>query len=392
MARQQKCSLEEMARRYRYDCFEQAVREQKLDKIAVAHHQDDQAETILFQMMRGSGLRGMGGMKGISGHLVRPLLPLRRQDIRQALEEMGQTWCEDSTNRETVYSRNRIRSRVMPLLEQDVNAASTEHIARCGEQFQWVQQFLEQELDKRMEEIVAKTIPGGRVLLWAERVVELPRALQMELAYRMLTAQAGHSRDITFTHLESLLSLAKGETGRRCDFPYGITAGKDYDILWLEKLPSEAEEDLSVSCFRWEKTRSVPLEIKVPAMESGDICITLSREDYRKSLLSQNGKIPKNICTKWFEYATINGTLEFRHPQTGDFFWLDEARTKRKLLSRLMIDSHIPREQRERLWVLAQEHSVLWIPELGRQSTAYYVSRKTEEILCCTLAAWRDKG
>jgi tRNA(Ile)-lysidine synthetase-like protein len=146
------------------------------------------------------------------------------------------------------------------------------------------------------------------------------------------------------------------------------------------------EQNVKETLFRWEKTRLQTMEINVPSMKTGQLTITLSRADYRKSLSSSHGKIPKNICTKWFEYATINGTLEFRHPKSGDFLWLDAVRTKRKSLNRLMIDCHIPREQRDRVWVLADGDSILWIPELGRQSAAYYVSRETEEILCGTIA------
>jgi tRNA(Ile)-lysidine synthase len=386
MAREQKRSLEEAARQFRYDCFRKALEEQDFNKIAVAHHQDDQAETIVFQMMRGSGLRGLGGMKAVTGNLVRPLLPLRRREIRQDLEALGQAWCEDSTNQETQYSRNRIRHQVMPLLEESVNSSATEHIARCGEQFQWIQQFLNEELDKRLGELSLQTTPQGRLMVSVQGLLGLPRALQMEMAHRLLVMQAGKSRDITFSHLEALLALAQGETGKRLDLPYAIKAGKDYDTLWLQNASAvSAPEEVQTSHFFWEKTRTEALEIKVPAMTEGELVLTLSREGDSERLSLQEGKIPKKICTKWFDYDKISSTLEIRRPQSGDFLWLDAARTKRKSLSRLMIDSHVPREQRERIWVMAEGSSIVWIPELGRQSVAYYVSDETSKILCGTI-------
>jgi tRNA(Ile)-lysidine synthase len=381
MAREQKRSLEEAARQFRYDCFQEALEKQGLDKIAVAHHQDDQAETILFQMMRGSGLGGLGGMKAVTGNLVRPLLPLRHREIRQDLEAMGQAWCEDSTNQETEYSRNRIRHQVMPLLEESVNSSATEHIARCGQQFQWIQQFLNEELDKRMGELSLQTTSQGRLTVSVQGLLGLPRALQMEMAHRLFVMQAGKSRDITFSHLEALLALAQGETGKRLDLPYDIKAGKDYDTVWLQHAPDVSGTEGLQTSFLWEKTRTETLEIKVPAMAEKELVVTLSGADDNECFSLQKGKIPKKICTKWFDYDKINSTLEIRHPQTGDFLWLDAEKTKRKSLSRLMIDSHIPREQRERIWVMAEGSSIVWIPELGRQSVAYYVSDETNKLL-----------
>lgn len=100
MGQEQKCSLEEAARKYRYQCIEELVEREDFDRVAVAHHQDDQAETVLFQMLRGSGVRGMGGMRSRHGIYIRPLLFLRHRDIVRELGQCGQSWCEDSTNQE----------------------------------------------------------------------------------------------------------------------------------------------------------------------------------------------------------------------------------------------------------------------------------------------------
>ena len=102
-------------------------------------------------------------------------------------------------------------------------------------------------------------------------------------------------------------------------------------------------------------------------------------------------KIPKNNCTKWFDYARINGMLEFRHPEQGDFLWLDEQGDRKKPLNRLLIDRHIPREDRRKIWVLAEGSHVLWIPELDRVSAGYYVSDRTEEILCIKMITESEK-
>jgi tRNA(Ile)-lysidine synthase len=271
-------------------------------------------------------------------------------------------------------------------LEQNVNSAATQHLAHCGQQLQLVQNFLEEELDKRLDTLELVESGSGKVRLSVTHFLEMPAALQMEMARRLLVEQAGKSRDITSVHMEALVALAEGESGKRRNLPYGIVAGKDYDILWLEtKTSTQSEEKWKDYRVCWERERKLPLEIKVPAMGEGWLEITLFRGKYPEKFQEYGRKIPKNICTKWFDYATIYGTLEFRHSEPGDFLWLDGEKTKRKTLSRLLIDCHVPREQRERLWVLAEGSSVIWIPELGRGSADYYVSTKTQEMLCADM-------
>ena len=154
MAQDQKYSLEEAARIYRYQCIEETADQYGFQKVAVAHHQDDQAETVLFQMLRGSGVRGMGGMRPQNGRYIRPLLFLRHDQIVHELGQIGQPWCEDSTNQEADCSRNRIRLNILPMLEETVNSRASEHLARTAAQMQEVQVFLEEELKKRLPELV----------------------------------------------------------------------------------------------------------------------------------------------------------------------------------------------------------------------------------------------
>lgn len=395
LAEQRNRSLEETAREYRYECMAEQRRLDRIDKVAVAHHQDDQAETILFQLLRGSGLRGMGGMKPAAGHIVRPLLELRHTEIREELEACGQSWCEDSTNGEDSYLRNRIRHQVIPLLEEQVNPAAVEHLSQTAVQLQMMQDFLEQELEKWREELVSVEETGSRrFCVPVDRFLYLPMALQRELARWMLVEGAGKSRDITCRHIEALASLAEGESGKRLDLPYGMLAGKDYNTLWLEKGTSagafpKGDGREANPCRKaapcWERDRKEPLEIVLRITNGRGMRVCFHRELFLELYEHNDRKIPKNNCTKWFDYAKIGGMLEFRHPASGDFLWLAAGEKLRKPLNRLLIDLHIPREQRKSLWVLADGSHIVWIPELGRGSAGYYVSEQTEEILCAEL-------
>lgn len=131
-AREQKISVEMAARRLRYEWFEQERRRTDARWIAVAHHREDQAETILMNLLRGTGPAGLGGMRPRNGHVVRPLLEWHKRDILDYLESIGQDFVTDSTNLERDAQRNIIRLDVMPLLRQ-INPQAVEHICRTGE-------------------------------------------------------------------------------------------------------------------------------------------------------------------------------------------------------------------------------------------------------------------
>ena len=134
-SRQKKCSEEEAGRMARYECFEKYAKEYHCEKIAVAHHQNDAAETILFRMLRGTGPQGMAGILPVNGKIIRPFLCLSREEIIDVLKNIEQDYVDDSTNTSEEYSRNYIRHRILPEMES-VNKRAAEHISELGIQMQ----------------------------------------------------------------------------------------------------------------------------------------------------------------------------------------------------------------------------------------------------------------
>ena len=128
-AKEQGISIEMAARDLRYDWFREELKALKASCIAVAHHRDDQAETILLNLLRGTGLRGLTGMRPKHDSIIRPLLCLSREEILEYLESKGQDFVTDSTNSERIAQRNRLRLDVIPLL-RDINPAAVEHLCR----------------------------------------------------------------------------------------------------------------------------------------------------------------------------------------------------------------------------------------------------------------------
>ncbi len=135
-------SLEEAGRIVRSNAFETVCRESGANKIATAHHKNDNAETVLLNLARGSGLQGMCGIRPVYGNRIRPLLCLTRKEIEEWLEEEQISYCTDETNEEDEYTRNRIRHKILPVMEQEINRQTVEHINRLSLQAEEIWEYL----------------------------------------------------------------------------------------------------------------------------------------------------------------------------------------------------------------------------------------------------------
>ena len=140
------CSVEEAGRLIRYRSFRRVAREKGGTKIAVAHHRKDQVETILLHQVRGTGFRGLAGMRPVRGDIVRPLLSTGRDQILSILEELGQDYREDSSNRSLDYQRNCIRHRILPALE-DLNPRVEDHFFRLADRMADLEEYLTPRMD-----------------------------------------------------------------------------------------------------------------------------------------------------------------------------------------------------------------------------------------------------
>lgn len=360
---------EEAGRQFRYQCFEEMRERLGYDYIAVAHHREDQAETILFHMLRGSGLRGMEGMRSLRGRVMRPLLCVGKEEILRALEEEHVKFCVDSTNEETHYRRNMIRKEIFPLLQQ-VHEGAVSHLVRLGEELGRVMAYLDSQTEECYQEIVKREENGLRVR--EDSFLALPAVLQRELILRMLEEMAGQRRDIGAVHVTQLQKLFAGDTGREIHLPYGLRGWKEYPYACLgRKAEGEMpdEENLSETFF--------PGEDMTLANSLGERWLLRGEVKPREALREIN---LKKYCTKCFDYDKMDTMPRFRYWETGDYLWLDrEGHTKK--LSRIFVDEKIPKHRRHRMPVLALGSHVLWIPELNRQSAYFYVTEETQKVL-----------
>lgn len=380
-------SEEEAGRAYRYQCFQTVREELGYQKIAVAHHQDDQAETVLFQMIRGSGPRGLCGMRPRNGTVIRPLLCISRKEIEEALNQEGIAYCQDATNKQTEYSRNKLRHKALPVLEE-VNDGAGLHLADAAEKLWQVMDYIDGKSLESYKRIVERKEGSCQVNI--EKLLALPKALQGEVLLRMMEYLAGRRKDITSVHVRLLQKLAEGGTGKSLSLPYGLKAVTSYGELKIVKEGQALEEtepghSKDVPGLRAGIVVEPGVAYRIPQPE-GILYEILFYRDKKEKLSSFH---VKNYCTKFFSYDRMDCMPVLRYPERGDFLWLDaDGRSKR--LSRLFIDEKLPVDRRDTTLVLAVGHHIVWIPSLGRVSAGFYVQDDTVEMICANIVTVKN--
>ncbi len=235
----QKGSLEATSRQARLDLFARSSTQWPADAVALGHSADDQAETVLMNLARGTGLRGMGGMRPratVAGLLIlRPLLFARREDIRTYARDRGLTWREDATNADLAMTRNRVRRRLLPELES-IHPGAIENIARAAALAQDEEDWLASSLEVTYEKLRRDDLFPGAVALGISELREIPRGLQRRLLRRALELVRGHRRGISAAHVDAIREVALGPDGNAVDLP-GVRVQRGDETLRL--LPLE---------------------------------------------------------------------------------------------------------------------------------------------------------
>lgn len=374
----EKRSVEEAGRLCRYERMEQVRKETKSGYIAVAHHANDQAETVLFHLIRGSGVEGLKGMLPKREHIIRPFLNVTKQEILEQLQIRKLPYQIDETNAETTYTRNKIRNQWIPMMEQ-VNQEAVAHICETAKVMAMANDYIQKEREKAynnclMTEQREKDGTIQEIQFAIKRLKEQHPFLRLEVFKEMLSYLIG-SGSIEKVHIEQINRLIEGETGKKLSLPKSYIAKKQYDTLIIEKKREEKNGTIQGYVYELEVPSSVYIE------EIG-IQITLSFVDSHKILKKWEDfdqRISKETYKKMFDYDKIRGRLQLRTRKAQDKLSIDES-GKHKSLRRFFIDEKIPREQRERFPILADEEGILWL--LGRRIGAKYkVDMTTKQIL-----------
>lgn len=366
IAKKRKQSLEEAGRIVRREAFEAACRKYGGNRIALAHHQNDNAETMLMNLARGTGLKGLGGIRPVNGCFIRPLLCMNRQEIEAFLMKRNQNYCTDETNAGTEYTRNKLRHLVIPVLEEQVNSQAVRHMNETMEQMWELQEYMEQQVQAACERCVRKEEDGSLLIREAEWDV-YPEILKKQIIRHCLEDVSGQTQNLGQTHILSVLELFGKQSGRSLNLPYSVNAVRGYEGVRLQKIFTPAGEFLPIEL-------KIPGETHIPG-HNLTICCNIFQKSGKISLQD----IPQKIYTKWFDYDIIKKGLLIRTKQSGDTIIIDKAGHSQKLKS-WFINEKIPAEERASKLLIADGSQIIWIPG-HRMSSAYQISEDTQQIL-----------
>ncbi|MGI6055552.1 MAG: tRNA lysidine(34) synthetase TilS [Bilifractor sp.] len=449
IARREKRGLEETGRLLRQQAFRDALRkaeapysdnaqeqdrigggdgERRGRKIALAHHANDLAETVLFQTARGSSLAGLAGIRPVSRiggpweavqdgrkkmpdelTVIHPLLFARRKDIEAWLRERNICWRTDATNLDEEYSRNSLRHHVIPYLEEHVNSAAVRHIRELAEDAAEADEYLRAEARRREVGLVEvrgrvgadmadrqsadgsgqAEIPGNsgenpRVFL-RDALLQEPEVLQRYLLMDALETASGRKKDLGREQLRQLRELFDMSAGKRIDLPYGIRAVRRYDGIELVRgSAGKAHDDK-------DEVRGNPeipdagtdtaLHAAVPVTGEGIFFFGEWKFTCRRmrGTPGTEKKIPSNRYTKYFDYDKIGNNIVFRTRLAGDRIVVMDAGQTQKLKD-YFINEKIPRDERDRIPLLASGQQIFWAVG-GRVSEDCRITEDTENIL-----------
>lgn len=364
MAEEEHLSTEEAGRIARY----KAMRGLKADHIAVGHHRDDQAETVLLNMCRGTGLHGMKGIAPIQGDIIRPLLFVSRDEIEKYLETKNQSFHIDSTNLTTDYVRNRLRHIIIPDLKKEINEKADVHIAELATDMCELEQYISELVNSEYQKLCKPDKACDEIQISIAGLESLNIYMRRELVLRMMEELTPRRKDITRTHIGLILDLCNSDGSKSIDLPYNLEVVKIYDNLVIRKRKEKQKKDIYIEL-------TDELIKKESSLKIGKSTV-LKMRVYDKV----TDFVPSdNKYTKCLDYDKINCSLVVRNRREGDFLVVSDKGSK-KSLKDYMINEKIPREERDNILLIADGNQIMWV--IGyRIGATYKVTDKTKRIL-----------
>ena len=374
-ARKRKLSTEETGRQLRYEAFYQVLRDYadgRRGRIAIAHNKNDCCETFLFHLFRGSGLQGLSGIRPVREDIIRPILCLERYEIEAFLREKDISFCIDKTNLEDNYTRNRIRHHILPIANEEISQNAVGHIGEACERISEAYELIE-DLTKLACQACIRTDEKGIHVL-KEPFLTQHKTIQGYCLREVLTRAAGSRRDLEAVHVQSIRELFDKQCGRQLDLPYEIIARREYEGICLTKRQEEKEVSAMEHVITQEEQRRLLSgeTLHLALSEQEELAITLIKDFEWKN-------IPPKTYTKWFDYDKIENSIVVRKRKKGDFLTIN-AEKQRKSLKAYFIDKKVPKEDRDSIWLIAEDSHVMWI--LGERISSFYkVSEATERVM-----------
>lgn len=370
LAKDKGMSCEEAGRMVRYEAFYQIMKKTGSTKIAVAHNAGDNAETILHNLFRGTGIKGLVGILPTREDIIRPLLCVERSEIENYLTERHIDYCNDITNSQDIYTRNKIRNKVIPYITENINRNVISHINMTGRMLSDIDEYISIEGSRIFMEVVE--FDCKKVQINVNRFTSLHKVMMAYIIRKAIMTVTESLKDVSYTHIESVINLFESEVGKRVNLPYAIVAQKTYNTVDIC-----VQEPANI-----EKTDE---EVYIEIRTFGEFLLNESGKKLTVSAFSKeewdklSDKYEEKMYTKWLDCDILDRNLVIRTRRTGDYIIVDDNGSKKKIKD-LFIDIKLPREQRDKVLLLANGSEILWI--IGyRINYNYRVTEGTKDII-----------
>lgn len=378
-ARDKGLSSQVAARELRYQFFCDVLQKTAGHKIALAHHANDQAESVLMNIFRGSGLRGLAGITPIRDNLyIRPLLKIRRAEIEQYCQQQGLSYRIDSSNLKTKYRRNKLRHHLIPLLEKEYAPGLVGILSRMADQVREEDEFLEGLADEMYQKVLLRRDGSALVLdrkkLMNQSTVLLRRIIR--IAYQQLN---GTKQGIAFEHVDNLINhLKRGGAEKIIEMPTGIKVRLALDRVDFSKNMIEAQP------AKGSYSLALPGNVTI-----GDINIS-TRIITKAEMPLTPQELPSHMAA--IDYHRVAQPLEVRFRQEGDVF-IPFGLGKKVKLKKFMIDRKIPKHLRDKIPLLVEKNSqrIIWVAGI-RLADHVGLTSLTQKVILLSLENGNDSN
>ncbi|MFJ1472925.1 tRNA lysidine(34) synthetase TilS [Capnocytophaga cynodegmi] len=358
------------ARKLRYDWFYEIASENQCDYIATAHHADDNLETFIINLSRGSGLDGLLGIPQKNGKIIRPMLLFSREEILEFAKQNSIHWREDSSNQTEKYVRNKIRHTIIPVLKE-IHPTFLENFKETQHYLSQSSRFIEENIQKIKEQCFEEREYQTIIRLEPLRNVSDIDFVLHKLFY-----------PYNFRNISDLKKMLYAESGKQLFSPtHHLISGRDYLVLMKTSLKNKELESEGIIFLinenHFDKKDTIKLSIS-DVRSYLSLEMTILKRDINHFFDLEQLKNENNEVA-YFDYDTLQFPLMLRHKKEGDFFYPIGMQQKKKL-SKFYIDEKYSLFDKDQQWLLCSQENIAWV--IGkRMDNRFKVTNKTQRIL-----------
>jgi tRNA(Ile)-lysidine synthase len=377
-AHKNKLSIETAARKLRIKALIDIAKANDCRCVATAHQKDDNAETVLHRLLRGTGFRGLGGIRPVQIfdtdiRFVRPLLCVGRDEIVEYLKERNLKWQTDRTNYDCTYRRNYIRHRLIPALQQDCSGCLVEELSKLSRSAQEFHSLVCSYADRVWPEVAE--CDHNNVKLNVQKFLIQPLAVKVELIRRSLGKLGSGEGDLTQRHFERVLQLAEQRKGNtRVELRGGFVVGYEYGKLFFARTKDPQAGERASDSVKID----VPGQTRFGRYLIEATLIEAEQETFGKF------KAEKSEFVEWFDLATVKPPLVVRFRRAGDRFWPLGLAGEKKI-GKFLTAAKIPQQIREKMLIVADAEKTIWLWPV-RISEEAKINSRTQNVLQLQIA------